>query len=383
MPTQMITYSGWSWLGNDRTKAFSDATGDLTIICTVLPKIKDARAGITVPPFAIMRISVDDKTIQSESYFGIDEFGGKPQTMVHTSNLENGNIAIVFAPTGGPGMKNIADPNPLNFTYMEFNTEKTSIVKKINFNSLNALWAIDDIVSKGDDIYIYGPAENKKNDKYANVQTTGKYSQFCLAKFTGSELSWITNTSLDEFKSKLKAPPSQKKTPEYTGKKFNIGGLITTKSGDVLINGQNVKPKDSGYQFTDLFAFHFGNDGKLKAQYGVNIEETNKYAKSMVTESLFWETQDGKKVAWIITEVAGTKGAWNGDGRSLNYARIAGIDLEKAEVNDFQSLGQSKDAKYYLENSFPILPTTIGGDKLTFFGSSKSGKVIWFGRVQF
>ena len=380
-PARNITYSGWSWLGNMKTRSFSDATGDVTIVCSVLPKIKDMRAGTKVPPYAIMRISVDDKTIMSETYFGEKEFGSKPQKIIHTSNLSNGNIAMVFAPVGGAGMKKIQDPDPLNFTYIEISTGSSGIVKHIPFKSLNTLWAIDAIVSNGDDTYIYGPAENKKNDKYANLLAAGKYSQFSLAKISGQKLAWITNTSLADFKSKLKGPPSQKKVPEYTGKKFVIGEFLATKSGDIIINGQNIKPKDDGTVFTDVFAFHFDGNGKLKAQYGVDIEETNKIAKSSATESLFRETQDGKRVAWIITEVAGAKGAWSGDVRALNYARIAEIDLGAGSLNDFQSLGISKEAKYYLENSFPILPTTTGGDKLTFFGANKSGKVIWFGRV--
>ncbi|NNF01902.1 MAG: hypothetical protein HKN22_04395 [Bacteroidia bacterium] len=380
-PTTNITYSGWSWLGNDRTKAFSDATGDVTIICSVLPKIKDMRLGVSVPPYAVMRISVDDQTIKSEHYFGDEEFGGKPQQLIHTNNLSNGNMALVFAPTGGPGMKKIMDPDPLNFTYMEVDPESSSIVKTIPFKSLNALWAIDAVVSNGEDIYIYGPSENKKNDKHANLQTAGKYSQFCLAKFSGNTMDWITNTSLDEFASKLKGPPSQKKIPEYSGKKFIIGEFMASSSGDILINGQNTKTSKDGVIFKDVFAFHFDGNGKLKAQYGVDILETNKHAKMIVTESLFRESQDGKRIAWIITEVAGAKGAWGNDPRALNYARIASIDLEQADLSEFQSLGQSKEAKYFLENSFPVLPTTVGGDKLTFFGSNKAGKVIWFSRV--
>ena len=39
--------------------------------------------------------------------------------------------------------------------------------------------------------------------------------------------------------------------------------------------------------------------------------------------------------------------------------------------------------KYYLAPSFPILPTTTGGDKLTYFGSDKGGKEIWFLRLKY
>jgi len=382
-PTRMISYSGWSWLGKGKTKAFSDATGDVTLICSVLPKVKDLKAGVKVPPYTIMRVSVEDQSILSEAYFGEDEFSGRPQQVLHTSHLANGNIGIVFAPIGGPGMKNTADPDPLNFTYIEFDPQTTAIARTVPIKSLNASWAIDAIVSNGDDIFIYGPAENSKNTKYANLQSPGKFSQFCLTKITGDKMAWTTNTNLEEFKSVLKGPPSQKKVPQYTGKKFVIGEFFITSAGDILINGQNTKTTSEGTEYKDIFAFHFNGSGKLKAQYGVDIKESNKYAKSMPTQSLFRETEDGKRVAWIVTEVAGVKAKWGGKSpRALNYARISEIDLDNAGVNDFQSLGYSKEGKYYLENSFPILPTIIGGDKLTFFGSNKSGSEIWFGRVE-
>lgn len=379
-PQTEISYSGWSWLGSVQTKSFSDATGDITIVTSVLPKIKDAKKGIKVPPYAIMRISVDDKSIKKESYFGDDEFKGKPQTIVFKQTLDNGNIALVFAPSGGPGLKKVQDNDPLNWRFIEIDALNASVVKSIPFKSLNSYWQINAIVSQGEDLYIYGPAENKKNTKHANLVAGGKFSQFCMAKVSGDKMAWIENTSLDQFATKLQGPPGQKKTPEYTGKKFALGTFFITKSGDILINGQNLKVKDDGTVYKDIFAFHFGSNGKLKAQYGLDILETNKYAKATPTTSLFRETQDGNSVAWIVLEVAGFK--MNGKQRPLMYSRIGKIDIAKAQLGEFKSIGYGKQEKNYLEPTFPILPTIVDGDKLTFFGSDKKGRILWFSRVK-
>jgi len=379
-PQTAISYSGWSWMSTN-TKNFSDATGDLTIVASVLPKIKDAKAGIKVTPYTIMRISVDDKTIKEELDFGDEEFGGKPQALIYQGLMANGNIAMVFAPIGGAGMKKTADPDPLNWRYIEIHPEDVAIVRNINFKSLNSYWRINAIASFGDDVFIYGPAENKKNDKYANVVSGEKFTQFSLAKISGQKMEWITNTHIDEFGEKLKATPGQKKTPEYTGKKFVIGELLVTKNGNIFISGQNIKKTNDGIEFKDLFAFQFDPTGGLKAQYGVELEETNKYAKTQQTTSLFRETQDGKKVSWNVLEIAGYKSM--GNERPLMYARISVIDIDAAELSEFKPLGYGKKEKYYLAPSFPILPTTVGGDKMTYFGSDKSGKQIWFCRVAY
>ena len=207
-----------------------------------------------------------------------------------------------------------------------------------------------------------------------------KFTQFCMAKVTGDKMEWVENTSLDQFAEKLQGPPGQKKTPEYRGKKFALGTFFITQSGDILINGQNQKVKEDGTVYKDIFAFHFGTNGKLKAQYGLDILETNKYAKATPTTSLFRETQDKKSVAWIVLEVAGFKK--NGKERPLMYSRIGEIDIEKAQLGEFKSIGYGKKEKNYLEPTFPILPTVVGGDKLTFFGSDKKGRNLWFCRVK-
>jgi hypothetical protein len=379
-PQTEISYSGWSWLASSNTKSFSDATGDLTIVTSVLPRVKDAKKGITVPPYAIMRISVDDKSIEKESYFGVDEFKGKPQHIVFKQTLDNGNIAIVFAPSGGPGLKKVQDNDPLNWRFIEIDAQTASIKKSIPFKSLNSYWNINAIVAHGDDLYIYGPSENKKNEKHANLVSGGKFTQFCMAKVAGNKMAWIENTNIEQFATKLQGPPGQKKTPEYTGKKFALGTFFITKSGDILINGQNLKVKDDGTVYKDIFAFHFGTNGKLKAQYGLDILETNKYAKATPTTSLFRETQDGKSVAWIVLEVAGFK--MYGKQRPLVYSRIGKIDVANAKLGEFKSIGYSKESKNYLEPTFPILPTIVDGDKLTFFGSDKKGRNLWFSRVK-
>ncbi len=375
-PSDQITYyGGWSWLGGS-TKDYSAATGDVTVVCTVLANMKDAKAGNVKYEYIVMRISASDLTIKKEQKF---EFS-TPQNVISTRILPNGDFALVFAPTGGPGMKNTADPDPLNFTYVRVSSTDCQVKERMSFKSLNSYWEVADIaVSENNEVFVYGPANSKNNDKYYNLQLGApKFSDFMLLKIANGKVAWVTNTNLDEFEGKLQAPPSQKKSPAYKGKKFAIGGLEIAPNGDMLIYGQNYKVKDDGWDFTDVLVFHFSEQGKLKSQYGLDVLESNKYAKSVFSESLFVPSDDNKGMHWIIFEIAGVK--TGGKERQLNYARIGRVDLAGATVGDFLALGQGKGDKYFLENSFPILPSKEG-NKLTFFGSDKGGRTLWFCKV--
>jgi hypothetical protein len=115
----------------------------------------------------------------------------------------------------------------------------------------------------------------------------------------------------------------------------------------------------------------------LKAQYGVDTKESNKYAESAGAPQNFLVSSDGKTTYWMIRELKGIA-AWNP--KPLTYARLSKIDLNNAAVGDFIDIGKVEKADYYLDPKFPFLQTG-GNNKLVFFGSDKSGKTIWFCRV--
>lgn len=373
-PSDRIAYyGGWGWLGST-VKDYSAATGDVTVVCQVQPNAKDAKAGNVKYEYVAMRISASDLTIKKEQKF---EFP-TPQHVVASRVMPNGDFAIVFAPLNVG--KKASDPDPLNFSYVRIASTDCNIKERINFKSLNSYWSVADMaITDNGDVFVYGPANSKNNDKYYNEQIGAeKFSDFMIMKIASGKLAWVSNTNLDEFETKLQAPPSQKKAPAYKGKKFAIGGLELAPNGDLLIYGQNYKTKDDGLEYTDIVVFHFDTQGKLKSQYGLDVLETNKYAQANFSESLFTASNDNKSMYWIIFEVAGMK--TGGRARQLNYARIGKINLSAATVGNFTALGQAKGDKYYLENSFPILPSK-DGNKLTFFGSDKGGRTLWFCRV--
>jgi hypothetical protein len=354
-----------------------EATGNLTLFCNVVNSIKDMKSGdVADQPWAMIEYSAETKQILDEKYFGKAELGNRCQSIVYQKQLSNGNYGMVYAATGGGPLKKYQNLAPTDFQYIEVSFKDKKIVRSIPFTSGDSYWKINSVEIVGNDVYIHGVGVDKKNTKYYNelaLKDKGKYTNYQIVKISGDKLAWVSKTNLTEFATKLKTPPSQKKTPEFTGQNFKIGSFTVSKSGEIFVNGQNVK---EGPKYKDLFVFHFGNDGKLKAQYGVDIKENNKISDVTQTECLFLESQDGKTMSWLIREMVDYKN----DGRLLSYARIATISTANATISDFVSLGQDGKEKYYLSNDCPILPSK-SDSKMTFFGADRSGKTIWFCRV--
>lgn len=375
-PQETISYGSWSWLSTGGTKDFSEISGDITLVCSVIPKISDAFKGKEIPPtYAVLKISVEDMSIISEETFTFEH----PQIVKFSKNrLENGNIGVLFAPVGGD--KKRQDPNPLNFTFVEVNPESTSIERRISFDAPFTQWAVDDMNANGENVYFYGPGNSKKNSKHVNIAgLSKKYKEFGIVKITGNQIGFNKTYGLDAFDDVLTGPQNQKKHPSYQGKRFIVGQLREMPNGDFLIDGQNFKSKgDKGNEYLDLFAFHFGSDGALKAQYGIAKSEKNKYSKQVPTELLYMDAPNGKGTYVILLEVAGARSSKN-EVDVMMYPRMCMIDNETANMSEIVNVGYGKKDRYYLENNFPILPA--GGNSLVFFSSDKKGKKLNFTRV--
>ena len=129
------------------------------------------------------------------------------------------------------------------------------------------------------------------------------------------------------MKQKLQTPPAQKRTPEYTGKRFKVDGGLVLPNGDLLIqraelwpgarrlraggpqNGQqrhgslvgglgglmsgkggtSMATAANNRQYKDIMMFHFDPQGHLRAQYGVRRQENNKFSEQNPNEQhLTW-----------------------------------------------------------------------------------------------
>ncbi|MBL7941468.1 MAG: hypothetical protein JNM00_01795 [Flavobacteriales bacterium] len=411
---KLITYKwSWWWGGYDKdvkllekvkpkndegnkyylwTKAENDETGEVMVIVGEKDMGKGADMMATRKNFSALVIDRNldithkqDFTFQYPQHlmasYVVSKEGGEDS---ESEDLAGNDLGILFAPAGGAGMKKVADPDPKNYTFMRFGND-ASLIQRTDIHSPNELWGINGIATVGGNTFIYGPA--KTESTYANevlapgVDVDGmKWEAFQLCKLNTQGLQWITASSIDDFEAKVKAGPSQKKVPAYKGKKFRMSKLVAADN-DLFIMGQNFKKnQDGGREYTDPVMFHFSQEGSLKAQYGVHREENNIYARATPCYQDLILSNDGQKVYWLIGEVKGVredKELTNATYKVLLYPNVGRINLADASIGDFVAFGEEK---YFLNNSFPMLPIDIQ-HSTAFFGESKNGRTLWFGKM--
>jgi hypothetical protein len=166
--------------------------------------------------------------------------------------------------------------------------------ERIEFESPSSKWDINNIeLTDGGDLFVYGPASQKKNDEYY-AETGKKYDNFQFMKISGGKIAFTTATKLDEFEKKLQAAPNMKKIDSYTGKDFEFGNMIFTSTGDIFLNGQEAEsgPKGKGTKYGNIYLFQIGSDGNLKAQFGYKMQESGKEAESVATINSEFENPD-------------------------------------------------------------------------------------------
>jgi len=339
-----------------------------------------------------------------------------PQTLVAASTDDqdedadtDSDVLLLFAPMGGKGFKNSADPDATNYTYVRVGADG-SIKERIKVQSKTGIFNGNMFVTVGDDVLIMG-ATNEKTDDYFNEKFAAPANQrdaeiekfkakgFQVVKISKGKVAFVSNNTLEDFDKKSQSPPSQKKNPEYTGRKFKIADIKIISNGDILLAGQkytkskggghvvkfgnlgSVGGNASGTEYEDIIMMHFGSDGVLRASYGVRREENDKDAKMSPNNQLIMESADGKSVYWTIMEMKGwkqEKELGESKYKFLMYPNVTKIDVPNAKIGDFVQMGQGK-SDYFVNNKYPSLP--IGKGNIVFLGESKNGKTLWFAKM--
>lgn len=389
--------------------AEDDVTGDLYILVSVNAKI-GTKNNDEVGDLTLLKYNVDLELVakqefnfpykQSVAFMDILE---KPTDDEEEINI--GGFVFIFAPNDIYGKK-FTDPNNNNYTYVRLDAN-CALQEKFNFESPTSYWRIDQMLShENGDKYFYGPAKAGK-DKYFNKGAGGpgisiggsgevKFKSVQLMKVANGKLAYLTETTLDEFKAKQKFPPTQRKTPDYEGREFGIRSYNFASNGDLIILGQNYDRNKNGgiNKFEDILGFHFGPDGKLRSQYGLDTKESGKivtsstdthYGVSTITRitttitrnfacpQLLIEGSNGK-MFWLLREIKDIR-----DGKLLTYPRMGNINLQNATVSSLTTFG--KGDGYYLNPNYPTLETNKG-ESIVFFGADKAGRELWFAQVK-
>jgi hypothetical protein len=362
------------------THAEDDVTGDV-IILTGDRNIKEPFG--FEKHFSILRFNRDLDLVKQVKFDN-----QYPQSLAFARTLTKENpddpdnplfdgMVFVFAPHGGPGMGKYENENKNAYTYVRINSD-LEITDNIPFESFASYWKIDELIRDNkDNVYLYGPSAAGKDKYYIMSTNVTKFKAVQLMKIANHKIEYFTETNLEEFAAKLKKPASQKKAPEYEGKKFEIANYYIGSNNDFFVIGQNFNTSKEGNKYTDVIGFQFDNQGKLKAQYGIDTKESNKYAKANGAPQALQQGSDGSSMYWLLLEIRGVTFFKN---KPLTYPRIGRIDPVNGTISDFLDV-RGPDDDYYLDAKFPYLESSEG-NMITFFGSDKPGRKIWFVRIK-
>ena len=367
-----------------------DATGDIFVLASIKDKGEQGK-NFTLLRFnnqldlvKTQEIKFDYAVTRAFTANLYTEDEDDPEMKIVTGGI------MIFAPA--KGSKEFTNPDKNAYEVVKFDRDFN--ITRSSFKSPASYFRIDEMVSTSDAYYFYGVAAEGKDRYYNQLATLEKFKAVQLLKVKASDykVEYITSANLDEMQAKLKTPPSQKRKPEYRGNKFETKGYFVTKNNEFVLYGQNFEMKTDRVpqggkmveiefkSYRDVIGFYFDTKGVLKAQYGIDPVEDSKAAKRMGAPQYIVENTKGNAMYWILTEIDGFR-VEDEQVRPLAYPRIAKINTSDNSVKDFITMGEVGKTKYYLDKKYPYLPID-DGNKIVFFGSNKTGKTLYFGRVR-
>jgi hypothetical protein len=331
------------------------------------------------------------------------------QSVVYSGQLDNGDVALVFAPKKG-------EPDVSAYTYLRYSSAG-KVLNKVVFKSPSPNLLIVDMSEKDGSVFFCGTSTKSKDaygevfDDYAATIINGcfkegnnkqdfnwlkkareKMDAFHLLKFTGDKLDFVSTAAISDFKAKFKTAPGDKGAEPYKGSKLTVQQFVITPAGEYLITGQLNDNTSLGLgnpvkTYEDIVCLHFDKAGQLKAQYGVGKMNNDKKSEIFPVQQSFVPSKDGKSLYWVIMEVKGFQGyegfidAFNGNKTYYPryFPRIAKLDVQSTSLGAFTVLGNEK---FYTTKSF--LPITGKADNsITYVGSDEDYKKLWLSKYVF
>ena len=413
----------------------NDAEGGVLVLARENMKLNNLKA--VKGGFHLLYFNKDTELVK-DTYLDVDqgftqvlvEFGAVGLETDDEATVSGEEVAsdVAIMLTYSKGVGKAKDLHPANeYQYLRVNA-LGEVKEKIRVDAPVGAWLVNGFVPMPDNsVLLYGPANDDPKKGYQEAMPDGKNGMtpeenfkaknFVLGSIKGGAVQWITKTDLKEFAAKQQTPPGQKRSPDYTGKRFAINLASPTPNGDIFIGGQNFKSSagsdggskflntltgTDGYRsgpsrsFQDLLLFHFTASGELRTMYSLRRAENNSSAQTIPTKQFIRADATGKIAFWTVFEIDGMnkvtgltedgkKGGFLSDVTELTsvaYPSVTRIDLNAATIGPQQKFGvNSKEGKFYINNQYATLPVGADTQQLVFFGENLSGKTLWFGQL--
>lgn len=354
-----------------------DYTGDAVVVATPKNEMAGRR-------FTLMKFNKNLDLVTKKDVDFPYSMTGIYKAVINKQNPEDEDVPIaegaffILAPSRWGKEK--APKDKINeFEIFRFDSEFKNIIR-VPFKAATSVWRIDEDFTHGNSHYFYGLSVDAKGKYYDQIVNPNKFKSIQVMKYNEetNQVEYITNTNLDEMKTKIKTPPAQKRKPVFKGGLFDRKITMVNSKDEFILSGQNFKVAKNKKVYQDVITLYFDSKGVLRAMYGIDPIENNKWSKAMgAPQYLLDESESKQNMYLILTEIDGYD---VGDARLEVYPRIAKISKSDASVSNFTTLGVMNKKKFYLDNKFPFF--NPAPNKITFFGSTSNGKYIYFGRVK-
>lgn len=280
--------------------------------------------------------------------------------------------------------------DPTEYTYVRVSYEGKQL-DRATFNVPNTIWRIDEFTFGPEgEVFFFGPSEDSKDEYYHNkldyAEDKKKWPRFQLAKFHQGKVQFITSTSIDDFKAKLKAQPDGKKGDSYSGRRIRFTGAgVNPVTKEIIMAGQNYSPvrnskgQIEGNGYEDIVLFHFDSKGNLQSQFTMNKKD-----RSLTPNTQNFEySSDGKTLYWSFFDVVKTKAVRELDlivEKPLAVPKMAKINLASGSFDQYTEYGNDDNFVHYAVLNYFKLTNT---NQVCFLGENKKGSALWFVRVNF
>ncbi len=332
------------------------------------------------------------------------------QSLVFTNELDNGDVAMIFAPKKG-------EPDISSYTYLLY-SDKGELKNKVSFKSPSTNMLITNVQAVNgamffcgtstkstdcfDEVFddyvaeisnpCYKEAQNYRDEKWMK-KADNKMDNFHMLKFTGNQLNFASTTPITDFKSKFKTAPADKKADPYKGKNFQVNSFFVTNDEEYLVAGQLMSKVNLGMgnpvkSYEDIICFYFDKNGQLKTQFGTEKMNTEKKSEIFPVKQSFVPSKDGKSVYWAIMEAKGFKGYDSFNDayieekptyRPKYFPRITKLDLQNNIISNFTVLGNEK---FYVSRAYaPLIDTKE--NSITYIGNDDDYKKLWLAKYVF
>ena len=354
-----------------------EITGDIYIVAGAAPGNMSKDAGRRLTDIRLLKFDSDlNKLGETKIPFEYGQEVAFAQAFAEAdpNNDQAAGVSggvLVFAPNEWKGSSAPKDKNKGNFTYVEFDKD-LKVTTRESFTSPSPGWDMSGMswIKNADgskDVYIYGAAALGKDKYHMYAIQSAKKKSIQVLKVSAGKIQYLSETDLEDIEGAKKIPSNNKKTINYSGKQKLVFQFSQLSTGNIILYAQYYSKE--GYP-QDYTALEFDKAGNLVANYMRNMEY--QYKGAIGINHTILENENG--VFWTAFEIDDSKNIIS------TAPVISKIDINAKSIGVPLVLGKvGKKPTYFIDNSFPLL--SISDTQQVYFGSDKSGKYIWFCRV--